>query len=86
MGKMAPEERQDRLFGLSAFFRGEACVTDTLSPYITAMPDEEMRISVATQLVGQLANKLPLKKQCLSLASLITMATQLRVDPLGILQ
>ena len=51
--KMAPEERQDRLFGLSAFFRGEACVTDTLSPYITAMPDEEMRIFVATQLADE---------------------------------
>jgi len=51
--RMAPEERQDRLFGLSAFFRGEACVTDTLSPYITAMPDEEMRIFVATQLADE---------------------------------
>jgi len=51
--KMAPEERQDRLFGLSVFFRGEACVTDTLSPYITAMPDEEMRIFVATQLADE---------------------------------
>src|SRR5205807_4770612 len=37
--KMGQQERQDRLYGLSAFFRGEACVTDTLAPYITAMPD-----------------------------------------------
>ena len=51
--KMAPEERQDRLFGLSAFFRGEACVTDTLSPCITAMSDEEVRIFVATQLADE---------------------------------
>lgn len=51
--KMSPQERQDRLFGLSAFFRGEACVTDTLGPYITAMPDEEMRIFVTTQLADE---------------------------------
>src|SRR5438067_11817701 len=42
--QMGAEERQDRLYGLSAFFKGEACVTDTLGPYISAMPDEEMRI------------------------------------------
>src|SRR5439155_1107648 len=48
--KMGPQERQDRLYGLSAFFRGEACVTDTLGPYITAMPDEEMRLFLTTQL------------------------------------
>ena len=51
--KMSPQERQDRLFGLSAFFRGEACVTDTLGPYITAMPNEEMRIFVTTQLADE---------------------------------
>ncbi|HLZ80923.1 MAG TPA: ribonucleotide-diphosphate reductase subunit beta [Ktedonobacteraceae bacterium] len=47
---MSPQEREDRLYGLSAFFKGEACVTDTLAPYITAMPDEEMRIFLTTQL------------------------------------
>jgi ribonucleoside-diphosphate reductase beta chain len=36
--------------GLSAFFKGEACVTDTLGPYVTAMPDEEMRLFLTTQL------------------------------------
>jgi len=51
--KMGPQERQDRLYGLSAFFRGEACVTDTLGPYITAMPDEEMRIFLTTQLADE---------------------------------
>jgi ribonucleoside-diphosphate reductase beta chain len=50
---MSLQERQDRLYGLSAFFRGEACVTDTLGPYITAMPDEEMRIFLTTQLVDE---------------------------------
>src|SRR5713226_7280175 len=51
--KMSPEEHQDRIYGLSAFFQGEACVTDTLAPYITAMPDEEMRIFLTTQLVDE---------------------------------
>jgi ribonucleoside-diphosphate reductase beta chain len=51
--KMGQQERQDRLYGLSAFFRGEACVTDTLGPYITAMPDEEMRIFLTTQLADE---------------------------------
>jgi ribonucleoside-diphosphate reductase beta chain len=41
------------MYGLSSFFQGEACVTDTLAPYITAMPDEEMRIFVTTQLVDE---------------------------------
>src|SRR6266852_9852670 len=51
--KMSPQEHQDRIYGLSAFFKGEACVTDTLAPYITAMPDEEMRIFLTTQLVDE---------------------------------
>src|SRR2546429_6130824 len=51
--RMSPEGREDRMYGLSAFFRGEACVTDTLGPHITAMPDEEMRIFLTTQLVDE---------------------------------
>lgn len=51
--KMSIEERQMRIYGLSSFFYGEACVTDTLAPYVTAMPDEEMRIFVTTQLVDE---------------------------------
>src|SRR5438105_7785945 len=47
---MSPQGHQDRMYGLSAFFKGEACVTDTLGPYIIAMPDEEMRIFLTTQL------------------------------------
>src|SRR6266568_2023870 len=50
---MSPEDHEDRMYGLSAFFRGEACVTDTLGPYVTAMPDEEMRIFLTTQLVDE---------------------------------
>ncbi len=51
--RMSEQEREDRIYGLSAFFKGEACVTDTLAPYVTAMPDEEMRIFLTTQLVDE---------------------------------
>src|SRR5207237_6015780 len=50
---MSQDERDMRMYGLSAFFQGEACVTDTLGPYIVAMPDEEMRIYLTTQLVDE---------------------------------
>src|SRR5260221_11965782 len=42
-----------RPYGLAAFFQDEACVTDTLAPYVLAMPDEEMRIFLTTQLVDE---------------------------------
>lgn len=50
---MSHDEHMMRIYGLSAFFQGEACVTDTLSPYIIAMPDEEMRIFLTTQQVDE---------------------------------
>src|SRR2546425_7509548 len=50
---MSQDEQKVRLYGLSAFFQGEACVTDTLAPYVLAMPDEEMRIFLTTQLVDE---------------------------------
>ncbi|HEV2582166.1 MAG TPA: ribonucleotide-diphosphate reductase subunit beta [Ktedonobacteraceae bacterium] len=50
---MTHDEHMMRIYGLSAFFQGEACVTDTLAPYILAMPEEEMRIFVTTQLVDE---------------------------------
>ena len=50
---MTQEQRTMRMYGLSSFFQGEACVTDTLAPYITAMPDEETRIFLTTQLVDE---------------------------------
>src|SRR5438128_8291107 len=50
---MSQDERSMRIYGLSAFFQGEACVTDTLAPYVLAMPDEEMRIFLASQLVDE---------------------------------
>src|SRR3989442_5711661 len=50
---MSQDERNMRIYGLSAFFQGEACVTGTLGPYVLAMPDEEMRIFLTTQLVDE---------------------------------
>lgn len=46
---MSHDEHMMRIYGLSAFFQGEASVTDTLSPYVLAMPEEEMRLFLTTQ-------------------------------------
>ncbi len=51
--RMNEDEQRMRLGGLSAFFKGEECVTNTLAPYITAMPNDDMRIFVTTQLVDE---------------------------------
>src|SRR5216684_5631997 len=50
---MSQNEQKMRIYALSAFFQGEACVTDTLAPYVLAMPDEDMRIFLTTQLVDE---------------------------------
>ncbi|HEX7733781.1 MAG TPA: ribonucleotide-diphosphate reductase subunit beta [Ktedonobacteraceae bacterium] len=50
---MSHEEHMMRIYGLSAFFQGEASVTDTLSPYVIAMPEEEMRLFAITQQVDE---------------------------------
>lgn len=50
---MSRDEQTMRIYGLAAFFQGEACVTDTLSPYVIAMPDEEMRLFTITQQVDE---------------------------------
>lgn len=47
------EERGIRLLALISFFKGEECVTNTLAPFVTAMPEDEMRIFVTTQLVDE---------------------------------
>ena len=48
-----PEMRPIRLAGLSAFFVGEASVTDTLAPLCIAAPSEAERIFLSTQLVDE---------------------------------
>lgn len=50
---MSHDEHMMRIYGLSAFFQGEASVTDTLSPYVIAMPEEEMRLFTITQQVDE---------------------------------
>ncbi|HEV3234541.1 MAG TPA: ribonucleotide-diphosphate reductase subunit beta [Candidatus Dormibacteraeota bacterium] len=45
-----PKDTTDRMMWmLSMFFQGEQAVTDTLAPWITAAPTEEMRIFLSTQ-------------------------------------
>ena len=48
-----PEMRSIRLGGLSAFFVGEASVTDTLAPLCIAASSEAERIFLSTQLVDE---------------------------------
>ncbi len=50
---VTPDVRPMRLAGLSAFFVGEASVTDTLAPVCADMPGEAERIFLATQLVDE---------------------------------
>jgi ribonucleoside-diphosphate reductase beta chain len=47
------EERFARMYGLSSFFIGEQKVTDELGPIIYAMPSEEMKIFLSTQVADE---------------------------------
>ncbi len=49
-----PDElRNEIIFGLQAFFLGEVCVTETLSPMVHAAPTTEDQQFLATQLVDE---------------------------------
>lgn len=48
-----PEEQDVHIAAMATFFQGEASVTDALSPYVMAVPDEEMRLFLTTQLVDE---------------------------------
>ncbi len=50
---LPPDEQDEFISALATFYQGEACVTDALGPYILAVPDEEMRIFLTTQLVDE---------------------------------
>ena len=50
---MDPEERFQRMYGLSAFFIGEQKVTDELGPIMRACPTEEQRIFLSTQIADE---------------------------------
>jgi ribonucleoside-diphosphate reductase beta chain len=51
--RIPPEERAQRLFGLSAFFVGEQRVTDELGPIVRACPREEQRVFLSTQIADE---------------------------------
>jgi ribonucleoside-diphosphate reductase beta chain len=51
--RFSPEERFQRMTGLSAFFTGEQRVTDELGPIMRACPDEDMRIFLSTQIADE---------------------------------
>ena len=42
--RIEPDERFQRMYGLSSFFVGEQRVAEELGPMMRAAPDEEMRI------------------------------------------
>jgi ribonucleoside-diphosphate reductase beta chain len=51
--RIAPEERYQRMYGLSSFFVGEQRVAAELGPMMRAAPDEEMRIFLCTQIADE---------------------------------
>ena len=51
--RIEPEERYQRMYGLSAFFIGEQRVTDELGPIMRACPTEEQRIFLSTQIADE---------------------------------
>ena len=51
--RIPAEERAQRLYGLSAFFLGEQRVTDELGPIMRAMPTEDQRIFLSTQIADE---------------------------------
>jgi ribonucleoside-diphosphate reductase beta chain len=51
--EFSPEERQMRMYGLSSFFVGEQRVAAELGPIMRAVPDEDMRIFLCTQIADE---------------------------------
>src|ERR687894_1756353 len=51
--RIPPEERRERMYGLSSFFIGEQKVADELGPIMRAAPTEEMRIFLCTQIADE---------------------------------
>jgi ribonucleoside-diphosphate reductase beta chain len=47
------EERFQRMYGLSAFFAGEQRVAAELGPMMRAVPDEDMRLFLCTQIADE---------------------------------
>src|ERR1051325_9473935 len=51
--RFSPEERFQRMYGLSSFFIGEQKVAEELGPMMRAAPTEEMRIFLCTQIADE---------------------------------
>jgi ribonucleoside-diphosphate reductase beta chain len=51
--RMTPEERVARMYGLSSFFVGEQRVAAELGPIMRAVPEEDMRIFLCTQIADE---------------------------------
>jgi ribonucleoside-diphosphate reductase beta chain len=51
--RIPPDERFQRMYGLSSFFIGEQKVAEELGPIMRACPDEEMRIFLCTQIADE---------------------------------
>ncbi len=51
--RIPPEERSARMHGLASFFIGEQRVAAELGPIMRAVPDEEMRLFVCTQIADE---------------------------------
>src|SRR2546423_2972347 len=51
--RIPPEERFQRMYGLSSFFVGEQRVAAELGPMMRAMPDDEARVFLCTQIADE---------------------------------
>ena len=51
--RIEPDERVARMYGLSSFFVGEQRVVAELGPIMRAVPDEDMRIFLCTQIADE---------------------------------
>jgi ribonucleoside-diphosphate reductase beta chain len=51
--RIPPDERFQRMYGLSSFFVGEQRVAAELGPMMRACPEEEMRIFLCTQIADE---------------------------------
>src|SRR3954454_9106891 len=51
--RIPADERFQRMYGLSSFFIGEQRVEAELGPMMRAMPDEDMRIFLSTQIADE---------------------------------
>ena len=51
--RIQPDERVARMYGLSSFFVGEHRVAAELGPIMRAVPDEDMRIFLCTQIADE---------------------------------